>query len=560
MLKTQEEVMYTFPNPATDKIIEWNGSSAGRSNVITRTKSRTKVHDKTIDDKPGFRESLMDSVTKYLAVSGTKGQTYVHDVIIHGLRVRAITNSSHLMEFWKENWYSPEEWQKVTGQKPSSEISVRVYALGGVDEQSEAAYYSRITNTIIFFNTSYYGQLKSWVLGAVGRVLASDYGIHSIHGACVEKDKKGILYIAPTGTGKSTSSYGVMDYPNSRFHSDDWVYIRYCYHTKDGRLIAPLEINSGKKEESVRGSRCFKWIEENSSSKADLKGWGIHNETYSITVADLDLSKPIEAYAYLSEKVFYLRCNLVENFPESLEQLLKSNLENLPDATSTFIDNNRESLERNYKSLTESKNPKVQNAIKGLSKDQVIETLARFSAFDNARAMLDMAQVFDKERIFTNPMEPVKLTTVMLLKRNNSEDLVLEGLNLPVFMDRLMLGDTPMGTREIAYNAYRAIDDTKESTFVKTIESLAKEQGFPLYKVYQTRLDIPGTLYEEFELFRVMHKAAACYSMNTILGKDPHNKGLRDAVEATMKVIVKCLASPSPDIRLTVSSYRDFIK
>src|SRR5207245_848868 len=116
-------------------------------------------------------------------------------------------------------------------------------ALGRVPSRAEAADYSRQNDTVIFFNTSYYGQLKSWVLGAVGRKLAVEYGIHSIHGAVVTKDGKGILYIAPTGTGKSTSTYGVMEFPGTRFHSDDWVYVRYAYRTKnlnepEGRLPA----------------------------------------------------------------------------------------------------------------------------------------------------------------------------------------------------------------------------------------------------------------------------------------------------------------------------------
>src|SRR2546428_9312047 len=136
------------------------------------------------------------------------------------------------------NWYGPEEWQTTPGLTPPRQPQVTVYALCGVADQPEAAYYSREKSTIIFFNTSYYGQLKSWVLGAVGRILAGEYGIHSIHGACVEKAGKGVLYIAPTGTGKSTSSYGLMTYPNTRFHSDDWVYVRYTYATRHGQRVS----------------------------------------------------------------------------------------------------------------------------------------------------------------------------------------------------------------------------------------------------------------------------------------------------------------------------------
>ncbi len=201
---------YTFPAaPSTDGI-EWPGSPIGAGNTITRTKTRTAIHDKTIDRLPGRRDELVGAAEAHIRASRERQPVFAHDVIIHGVRVRATTNSSHLLDFWVDNWYIPEEWRTITGMTPPAEPQVTVYAMGQVPDQEEAAYYSRRSNTIVFFNTAYYGQLKSWVLGAVGRVLAGEYGIHSIHGACVQKDGKGVLNVAPTGTGKSRSSYGLI--------------------------------------------------------------------------------------------------------------------------------------------------------------------------------------------------------------------------------------------------------------------------------------------------------------------------------------------------------------
>ena len=208
--------------------------------AITRQKGRTPVHDKTVDRKPGLFKRLLASSFEHIA--GAKQPTHSHDVVIHGLRVRAITNSEHLIGYWRDNWFSPKEWADRTGITLADTPDVLVIALGRVATEPEAAYYSRQNDTVVFFNTSYYGQLKSWVLGAVGRRLAVDYGIHSIHGAVVTKDGKGVLYIAPTGTGKSTSTYGLMEFPNTRFHSDDWVYVRYAFPTKDGRRISPARV------------------------------------------------------------------------------------------------------------------------------------------------------------------------------------------------------------------------------------------------------------------------------------------------------------------------------
>src|SRR5207245_2317741 len=83
--------------------------------------------------------------------------------------------------------------------------------------------------------------------------------------------------------------------------------------------------------------------------------------------------------------------------------------------------------------------------------------LARFFAFDNARAMLQIAHVFPPNQVFVDPLEPVHLTHVFLLKRDFASDEVLETLDRNAFLDRLLIGLTPDGKREIAYNAYRAV-------------------------------------------------------------------------------------------------------
>ena len=225
MATTAEKTLYSFPEGPTPEAVEWPGTPIAARNTITRTKGRTKVHDKTVDRKPGLLTRLLANATAAIVDAGREGtrssnsgrSVYGHDVVIHGIRVRAVTNSEHLISYWRDNWYAVEEWERITGQRVAESPQILTVALGGVPTESEAAYYSRANNMVVFFNTSYYGQLKSWVLGAVGRYLASEYGVHSIHGAVVEKDGRGILYIAPTGTGKSTSSYGVMEFPKTRF-------------------------------------------------------------------------------------------------------------------------------------------------------------------------------------------------------------------------------------------------------------------------------------------------------------------------------------------------------
>ena len=554
-----EKELFTFPGEREGgSSVEWPGTPIGASNVLTRTKSRTKVHDKAVDAKPGLFDKLLGSASRYMESEQGRRKTRVHDVVVHGIRVRAHTNSDHLIDFWVDNWFSSDEWQTASGKPAPAEPQVMVYAFGDLADEEEAAYYSREHDTVIFFNTSYYGQLKSWVLGAVGRVLADEYGIHSLHGAAVElSGKKGVLYIAPTGTGKSTSSYGLMKFPNTRFHSDDWVYVRYVYQTKDGRQVGPRRIESP--DGPIQGYRCFRWLEENPDADVPLVGLTPENDEVSLRTSELALDKGIAAYTYISEKVFYLRTNLVENFPESALDLVKSKVENVPDVTPAFLEEHRQLLDDVTRLVMQADHRPTREHFEGLGPEKTREVMARLFAFDNARAMLDVGPVFGRERVFTNPLEPLFVTSVFLLKRDFDDPVILERLPLERFMDRLLIGETPTGTREIAYNSYRATDDASERTYIDRIEQQASGQAAAIYPRLIAQPDVPSTLLEEFELFRALYQAAACYSLNTILQKDPQVRDKMEAVRLTMDLIANAVNRRPEQLRLTLEDYRGFI-
>lgn len=557
---SQEKALYTFAPPPCPGAVEWPGEPIGAFNTITRTKGRTKVHDKVVDKTSGKLEKLLNSAQG--AIRQSKPQNPLqHDVIIHGIRVRALTNSPHLFDYWQDNWYSVSEWEKLTGQKPVSEPKILVYAFGGVEAEEEAAYYSRKNNTIVFFNTSYYGQLKSWVLGAVGRVLAEEFGIHSIHGACVERNNKGILYIAPTGTGKSTSSYGLMSTPGSRFHSDDWVYVRYAYRLKNRNLVCPMKIFASGREVAV-GFQVYRWLEENRlRTDAEVFGMDLKGTQLKVRVTEIDFSKPIEAYAYTSEKVFYLRSNLVESFAETAYPILQSKLENCPTVTPAYLEVEKETVAGIVSRLQNLEDGGLRKYFRSIEPARLGELVGRLYAFDNTRAMLDIKKVFGENRVYANPMEPVRLANVMLLKRDFSSAEVLQSLPLSLFMAKLLIGETPDKKREIAYNAYRAVDDAEEKAYIDRLE---RQNGGRLdgsyYDLYAFTDGKPSTLFQEFELFRVMHQSAGCYILNTVLQNDRKLKDKREAVLKSHQLIAKTLDTQPKELQLTLENYDEFLK
>lgn len=725
---------YTFPAAPAPGAIEWPGEPIGASNVVTRTKGRTKVHDKDLDREPGKLEKLLESVWRHRREHPDE-QVWMHDVVIHGIRVRAETNSRHLYEFWVANWYSPEEWEAQTGTSPPGEPQVHVYAFGDVSREPEAAYYSHRASTIVFFNTAYYGQLKSWVLGAVGRVLASEYGIHSVHGACVEKAGKGVLYIAPTGTGKSldgrarvlieangqrrlvpigelvdeimarpgwplrrggdgmeecllagepfrvpalnnqfeiewrplrailrhpaparmirvttrsgrsvlatedhsflmlkdgrltpvagselragdrlpvarrlpqtlrsvhavgvhepapaqealahsgvcwdeivsieeerpsgdhvydlsvegcenfltegglvvhnsTSSYGLMEFPGARFHSDDWVYIRYAFPTSSGEWLAPTRIRHPGGE--VGGFRVFGWLEEHAAEQpaAQVEGLTLDQQTRRLRVEDLDLADGPRAYAYISEKVFYIRTNLVENFPEASPEFLRSDMENVPQVPSEFLEEHAPLLESLLTQVRDGPNPALVAYFDGKSDGEVKHLLARLFAFDNGRAMLNIGNVFPEEKVYLNPMEPVRLATVFLLRRDYATDRVLWKLSEGQFLGSLMVGRTPAGKFETAYNAYRAVLDEVERAFIQRLMDASGGDDEALYGLYGQAGDVPESLFQEFELFRMLYRSTDGHVLNTILMKDPEITERGQAVAYTMNLIARAV-------------------
>ena len=553
-MASDQEPLYVFPPPPLAGAVEWAGVPIGKSNVITRTKSRTAFHDKTIDQTPGRCEHLLNAANDYIDRSAHRGEIILEDVIIHGICVRAITNSQHLIEFWRENWYSPEEWLTQTGVEAPATPTVTVYALGGVTDEPEAAYYSRETNTIIFFNTSYYGQLKSWVLGAVGRVLATEYGIHSIHGACVERHGDGILYIAPTGPGKSTSSYGLMTYPDTRFHSDDWVYVRYARVTTQGQSLVPIEITADG--ETLRGFRCNPWIEAHPNARGSARCLDLTNREVTVDLSSFDRARPVAAYAYTSEKIFYLRSNLIENFPEAGDAILGSPLENVPTATPAFLQANAPTIDAIVEGIRSNPDPAVSNGLASRPDGELRGIVGSLFAFDNSRAMLDISKVFPASRVFQNPLEPVRLSTVFLLKRDAADAVVLKQLSLADFMGRLLIGQTPDGKREIAYNAYRAVDDVSETRAVEAVTAASQSVRRPLYEAFEEATDLPESLVEEFTLFREMHRATHCFDLNTTLQRDPLVTSKKEAVQLTLEVIIRGAENREPDFCLTLDNYR----
>ena len=171
--------------------------------------------------------------------------------VVGGMPVLLQTNSRHAANFWSRNWFLTDRPAVEAAGQRFGIPCVRMWcAIERRDPDAAGAYYCAETNECVFLDTDYYGQMKSWALGAAGVELAR-YDIHSIHGAVVDVNGRGVLIIAPTGTGKSTYTQflahvgGLDPRYRGRINSDDWVYV------KDG-VASPSERHIYVRTNAVR--------------------------------------------------------------------------------------------------------------------------------------------------------------------------------------------------------------------------------------------------------------------------------------------------------------------
>lgn len=236
------------------------------NNVFTEPKRR-------VDSNKNVSKSKRDKLVEKAEANLPYDSLHVWNANIDGIIIQLRTNDAHLIDFWIENWFPAALKAMPHGT---------IYAVNGVPNEKPHAYYNTETKTAIFFNTNYYGQCKSWALGIVADIMEMQHDIHSIHGGVVDVGGTGVVIIAPTGTGKSTHSYGLtLNLKNARMHSDDWCYVEYI---------------------------------------GGVKG---------------------RASAYISERKFYLRTDIAKNYPIMAKLFKKCKLENVINGDFAAFGNSR---------------------------------------------------------------------------------------------------------------------------------------------------------------------------------------------------------------------------
>jgi len=141
---------------------------------------------------------------------------YTSKADVYGCCIKLLTDSENTKNEWEDNFYSANENMRSHGRlivvnEPGQPLSVR---------------YDFYTKTAFLVNVNYYGWIKSIALAVTGDILEDEHSIYSVHGAVIDIGCLGVSIIAPSGTGKTTHSWGLLLMKNARLISDDWYFVR----------------------------------------------------------------------------------------------------------------------------------------------------------------------------------------------------------------------------------------------------------------------------------------------------------------------------------------------
>ncbi len=141
---------------------------------------------------------------------------YTEKAEVYGCCIKLLTEVEYVKERWVDNFYSMSENIRSHGrlivlEEPGHDMSVK---------------YDPYTKTAFLVNVDYYGWIKSLALAVAGDVLEDEHRIYSVHGAAIDVGGKGVSLIAPSGTGKTTHSWGLLGLEKARLVADDWYFVR----------------------------------------------------------------------------------------------------------------------------------------------------------------------------------------------------------------------------------------------------------------------------------------------------------------------------------------------
>ena len=181
---------------------------------------------------------------------------------IMGVCVRLFTEDREMVNMWRDNFYPMIN---------SVRSHARIFCIND-DSGEMKVLYNRSTFTAFLYNFDYYGWIKSIALAMASDILEDAHKVYSVHGAALDIDGKGVTLIAPSKTGKTTQSWGLLRSENAHLITDDWYFVRLS----EGRPMASGSEKNCYIDADI-GDVWKEYLPLVSTTKFDNKGRGIAN-------------------------------------------------------------------------------------------------------------------------------------------------------------------------------------------------------------------------------------------------------------------------------------------
>jgi hypothetical protein len=342
------------------------------------------------------------------------------DVVIHGLRARLHTDNPHWRQLWSLNWFAPDQWASLTGNRSPVKAQITVYAGNKKARGRPWAGYSHAHHTAFLMGNTPYGSLQALVCTAVARLLAENQAAHYIPGICIKRNGKSTLVLSfdeLTTTELAIVVSNLMKIPDMHLVALRGVVVRYgLVRMVDGVTLLPVSV-IGEKGHNIVGYRLFSWLDEHGywEPRADARCLTLTGDEEYCFARDLDLGRAPEAFAYSVEQAWYVPTQIVATAPELVGILWKhGKLENVLPGDAEGVNQFREWAREAIPSGDVGEDASIWTGLAGWDEARVIETLCRLRASPNGRVMIAPQHLWPN-RVSGNPARPVQIEQLQWL-------------------------------------------------------------------------------------------------------------------------------------------------
>lgn len=205
----------------TDRVIEAMAKLKESPRYKRIALQNVMTHPRTnVEAKTDITVEERDALVQEAEVALPYDRYFEWNANINGIIIQLRTNVPHLYDFWVENWYPA---QLESDLEPHGII----YAVDGVPGRQPYGYYNPDMKTAVLFNTSYYGQVRSWALAMAAHASERMLDVHGLRAACLDFRGHGLALIGPKGMKRGSTFFRLLEDGDAAFLTNDWVFVRY---------------------------------------------------------------------------------------------------------------------------------------------------------------------------------------------------------------------------------------------------------------------------------------------------------------------------------------------